>query len=499
MEILTSKEIIIDLRKPSFVSTPQFIQQDSNIIEFTVLDNGVEADLESSVGKIVVNYKRPDGHTTTRLLYADGNKITYRIGQKEMEVSGEGQLELQFFSKTVVDRISSRIFKINLIKSIGSGSISEGDGDVTLLQQLMIEVTEVGSKASEQADYAQTQGDYAKEQALAANLATTNADLMAEKANNAAKEADLQAYNAENAMQEALRATTEADTQESLRKSAETEREAAETLRADQESTRQQNEQTRQSQETKRQSDTRQAVSDVGVLVSQTTFRGNYSEAIQYYKNNQVRYQKAVYIARKHTLGNLPTNTEFWQLFSVDGVDGKGAVSTVNNISPDQSGNVELDMSGYVTKEEAKNYAEKGDLTTVTTFKNTVVVSNSTSNVSIGIPEFNPATDSLMVIKNTATLAEGTNYKIGTNGTSIDSLEGVWIGTSYPITFHFIVSKNVVTEPTYGDGNMIQDETIGLNKLKPELQDKFETFGQAFVVSPTPPTSMNVIWFDTSE
>ena len=259
--------------------------------------------------------------------------------------------------------------------------------------------------------------------------------------------------------------------------------------------------------------------------LDQFSDKGEYNGNTRYLKRNTVTFNNETYICQQDVIGIPPNpmqNTAYWSKIAERGARGEqgipgtnfrfvGAWSVSRQYFKDDAvqfgGRLYGCMQNVIGVEPNPNndtvywalIADKGQSTTVSTLENTVTINNTTSNVSIGIDVFNPVTDSLTVIKNTAHLAKGINYKINENGTSIDSLEGVWVGTSYPITFHFIVMKNVVTGLTFGDGHMIQDETIGLNKLKPELQEKFDSVGASIVVSPTPPTSMSVIWFDTSK
>ncbi|MBW3114183.1 glycoside hydrolase family 55 protein, partial [Bacillus sp. MCCB 382] len=173
METVNRQSITIDIRKPNLISTPQFIQGDTNIIDFTVKDNGADADL-SGIGRIVVNYKRTDKKVTSRLLEAVGNTVTYRFGQEEMEKHGIGELELQFFSADDLERISTLKMKVNVINSIGSVALQQQADDVTALQELFIEVNDKGT-------FAQESGDYALEKAGEADTAALNAQQVADE------------------------------------------------------------------------------------------------------------------------------------------------------------------------------------------------------------------------------------------------------------------------------------------------------------------------------
>jgi hypothetical protein len=47
--------------------------------------------------------------------------------------------------------------------------------------------------------------------------------------------------------------------------------------------------------------------------------RGTYNESTQYYLFDLVDYEGSSYVAITNTLGNLPTNTTYWQLVASKG------------------------------------------------------------------------------------------------------------------------------------------------------------------------------------
>ena len=50
--------------------------------------------------------------------------------------------------------------------------------------------------------------------------------------------------------------------------------------------------------------------------------RGTYNNSTQYYLFDLVDYNGSSYIAKENTLGNLPTNTQYWQLIAEKGNTG---------------------------------------------------------------------------------------------------------------------------------------------------------------------------------
>lgn len=86
------------------------------------------------------------------------------------------------------------------------------------------------------------------------------------------------------------------------------------------------------------------AITNMQNFVNELSMVGLYDPTATYDKNNMVRHEKAVYIALKNGLvGVTPSDDGVnWRLVIRDGVDGTGAVSSVNGVSPGSDGNVQL-------------------------------------------------------------------------------------------------------------------------------------------------------------
>lgn len=163
MEALRIGNVDIDIRKHSLVSTPSFVQNDSNVIRVSIYDNGEPADL-SNIGKVVVNYKRPDRQIISRELTRSNNVVDYKIGLPEMEKVGVAQVELQLYDLSGSARLSLFRFSVNIVDEIGTQEVREDNDDVTLLQEIFMEVEDIR-------DYSLTQAEAAKK---AAESAVTN-------------------------------------------------------------------------------------------------------------------------------------------------------------------------------------------------------------------------------------------------------------------------------------------------------------------------------------
>lgn len=166
---------------------------------------------------------------------------------------------------------------------------------------------------------------------------------------------------------------TTRQTNETARTNAENERISNEDTRELNESTRKQAELTRQSQESQRQTNTQTAIenaetatlnantatanantatsqanavkTEMETLIDRTISVGEYSSTKTYYPNNFVLYNESTYICIQTSTGNNPTNTTYFSLVAKRGNDGIGSVSTINNIRPDDSGNLILNAT----------------------------------------------------------------------------------------------------------------------------------------------------------
>jgi hypothetical protein len=190
--------ITIDYRLPTQISTPQVQQFDTNQFLITVNEDGKAADL-SNVDRIVLNYKRPDGLTVSKLLTAEENVITYQMGREEMEVTGVGQLNVQMFSSDT--RISSSTFKVYIFEI--PAAQFDGNNGYPLLQELFMEVTQVSEESQANSDYALNSGDYAKAQAQAVNQEIISLDELKTEMTTAKESAESAAVTATNSSNEA--------------------------------------------------------------------------------------------------------------------------------------------------------------------------------------------------------------------------------------------------------------------------------------------------------
>jgi hypothetical protein len=136
MDIQNTQSVTIDIRTQTGIPTVNFVQQDKNTLAMTILDKGVPADL-TNAEQILVNLKRPDGVIYTHVLQAESNIIKYTLGSDDMIEDGICEVELKIYETITGGRISTRKFKINILKEIGSTVITETLPEVTVLRELL--------------------------------------------------------------------------------------------------------------------------------------------------------------------------------------------------------------------------------------------------------------------------------------------------------------------------------------------------------------------------
>ena len=142
METVNIKAIQLDLKKPKLTTIGDFIQNDTNIIKFTLTDNGSVIDLDV-IDQILINYKKPNGEIVSRIVTAEADVITYQLGLSEMSEPGLGKLVIQFFKSD--NRISTFTVDVNIKKSIES-NFSFEEAEKGLVDQVIQELNLVNTR-----------------------------------------------------------------------------------------------------------------------------------------------------------------------------------------------------------------------------------------------------------------------------------------------------------------------------------------------------------------
>ncbi|MET3505631.1 tail fiber protein [Halalkalibacter oceani] len=217
--------------------------------------------------------------------------------------------------------------------------------------------------------------------------------------------------------------------------------------------------------------------------------RGAYVNSTQYYKWNTVQYMDQTYMAKQDTLGNLPTNSTYWQLIAKKGLQGdsgekgddgidlvfKGAydpsyiyetnhaveyLGSVYKCTSQSIGNVPTDENFW------ELFVSKGASHRLIVRTNSVTLDQTESVVYIQIPEFNASTDTLLVSQNTTVLTRGVHYTLNGN-VYIQKTNGTWDeGTR----FTFWVFKNAYETVIYSDGTLIEHGSIGNEQLNSDIK-----------------------------
>lgn len=146
-------------------------------------------------------------------------------------------------------------------------------------------------------------------------------------------------------------------------------------------------------------------------------FRGAYDENRLYQPEDAVEFNGSVFYCHTETLGNLPTNKDYWHLF----------------------------VSGGGTKD----------------YRNTVKIQAPQTVVNIGIPQYEEDRDILIVHANSTFIEEGVDYEVVNS--QIVSKKGAWEENT---EFNFMIIKNINMPNAKFDGEYLEDETIdGSQKL----------------------------------
>lgn len=146
--------LIVDIKKKGINQIPVFVKNDTAILNLRFLDNDVDYDI-STADRYTVSFKKPSGAKVTGQGRYENGMLVYNLGATEMEEVGMLEVIAQVYIGDT--RISTRPFQVKIIEDIENGIASQEQ--LTLLQELFIEVDNHGQYAKTQGDYAKSQGD----------------------------------------------------------------------------------------------------------------------------------------------------------------------------------------------------------------------------------------------------------------------------------------------------------------------------------------------------
>ncbi len=330
----------VDIKRRMTSVVPTFKQGDSATLKFKIFDDGKKFDL-AAFTRAEITFKLPSGQTIVGEPYIDVNTqmIVYNFVGVEMNEAGKLTSILSIYSGTSM--VSIQPFSIFIFDHLKDKDLSY----IGILQDLIAEVQllneEVKSTLSE-----------------ANNLKNELNDLLIESNN----EEQIRNTNEQNR----VASENTRNSNESTRQQNELDRKNAESIRESNETTRIQNEQNRQNEFDNKINEAEVAITDTKNATDEANKAADsikgwgqatvWNSTTTYSKNNVVTYNGSTWQSKgDNNLNSIPSeiNTN-WILLALRGVDGTGAVSTVNGKSPDGAGNVELtaDEIGTYTQQQ---------------------------------------------------------------------------------------------------------------------------------------------------
>ena len=110
------KTINIDLEQVTFYPVLNFYQYDNNVIEFIVSKDGDYADL-GALTSVFLNFQRNDNVIISRQLTVSGNRALYVMGDEEMALTGQANINVQLFKED--ERLTAVLLRANIVKTFG--------------------------------------------------------------------------------------------------------------------------------------------------------------------------------------------------------------------------------------------------------------------------------------------------------------------------------------------------------------------------------------------
>lgn len=110
------KTINIDLERVTFYPVLNFYQYDNNVIEFIVSKDGDFTDL-GELTSVYLNFQRNDNVIISRQLTVSGNRAVYVMGEEEMALVGQANINIQLFKDD--ERLTAVLLRANIVKTFG--------------------------------------------------------------------------------------------------------------------------------------------------------------------------------------------------------------------------------------------------------------------------------------------------------------------------------------------------------------------------------------------
>ena len=256
--------------------------------------------------------------------------------------------------------------------------------------------------------------------------------------------------------------------------------------------------------------------------IDKFNYRGVYIAGTQYYTKNIVEFfdgaTTQLYLATSNSVNKSPTDTEFWRVLTVQGPTGPRGADGIgllfkgewdNTVAYNADDGVQYGGILFASLVDA-NIGNVPNLSgdtvywarvmnaTVTVKRlvgvRTVVNNTDTVNFITGeILSYNPSVDSIEVFLNSVRLTKGLDYNVGVGNETIVKVSSSWLASSQsPAIFEFVVTKNMVdNDAVFADGNYILDNTVGIEKLKSNVN-------KIYIGSTAPDETIYSLWIDTN-
>ncbi|MFE4525870.1 pyocin knob domain-containing protein, partial [Cytobacillus firmus] len=316
---------------------------------------------EDNTISIALSQSDITGHGVMRLEF----HVTYPDQQKEI-FPADGWQEIKITpSLDVLDNGNVSVITIEQFEQRINTAVTEANTAATAANNAANAANQVAQEVGEATTAANTAASNANTAANAANTAATSANDAAAAANASAEEAETAATNATNASDSANTASNAANLASIAASDA---ADIANTAASNADAATNSATTAAENANTATTAANNAAV-NTQAIVDNTKFIEIYNPLTQYKKNNIVSFNGSSFIAKRDTMGNTPIGDASdlnWGLIAQRGVDGTGSVSTVNNIPPDENGNVEItipdpDLSGYETVTGAQEKADAAE------------------------------------------------------------------------------------------------------------------------------------------
>lgn len=330
----------VDIKRRMTSVVPTFKQGDSATLKFKIFDDGKKFDL-AAFTRAEITFKLPSGQTIVGEPYIDVNTemIVYNFVGVEMNEAGKLTTILSIYSGTSM--VSIQPFSIFIFDHLKDKDLSY----IGILQDLIAEVQLLNEEVKSTLSEANNLKDELNDVLIEANSA--------EQTRNTNEQNRISSENTRNS-NESARQQNELD-----RKNAESKRESSEATRIENEQNRQNEFDNKINEAEVAITDTKNATEKANQAAESIKGWGQatvWNSTTTYSKNNVVTYNGSTWQSKgDNNLNSIPSETNTnWILLALRGVDGTGAVSTVNSKSPDGAGNVELtaDEIGTYTQQQ---------------------------------------------------------------------------------------------------------------------------------------------------